>query len=522
MPTIQTPLRNAALRSAAQDIVNLGRTDAASIGKLVAAFSSTSAGASLDALKNGLLPPDQMLGIAQRGLTADAKNDLVALLGDAAFKGTLDATGINFLKAVAGLEPLRAGGVFGGAPIGSTAPVDNAATAAVGKMKEWIKNGSLERYYEAAIGLGDAGLKDEAMRIFNALPQIKPGSTAADFVKAGLWSSPPKGIEEMQKSARYLPGREVKVHTNVNSNLSAGRDFMTYDASGPVGITCRGTLIGEKNGKFLVEVEGKAEPLEVDKKDIYDLNHPHSYSPSCNYNDPFTKAKIAEAAIKMSDDVAKLDFTKMKTDGPSGAIGAIFGRGRSAEEMVEVQKRCFQQIHDVIHMKYDDGTANDPGRVSGDSNNAGRAAVKGRGVCTQQRQVMRDLAYPFSGIVGFDMFSVTGGVHRHTNRSAPAGDQLRSMASCAHDWLEVTFRPSMEMTVCDRTWRQCNMSLFEAYGPYGDRYPTQKAYDATPVPLAATDENLTGSITVDSYDKQFGDADHSGRQGHMTATGNNG
>ncbi|MBN2362334.1 MAG: hypothetical protein JXR83_22970 [Deltaproteobacteria bacterium] len=513
MPTINTYLRNHAIRSAAQDIVNVGQTDAASIGKLVAAFSSSPAGAQLADLRNGLLPPDQMLRIAQRGLTSDAKSDLLALLNDASFKNTLDATSLNFLKAVAGLEALRAGGVFGGAPVGATGSVDNAAKAAVAKMKEWIKSGVLDRYYEAAIDVGDASLKDEAMRVFKALPEIRPGSTAEDLVKAGLWSSAPKGLEELQKSARYLPGRQVKVETHVHADLNSGRNFMTYDANGPLGITCRATLVGEKGDNFLVQVEGKADPIEVSKDKVYELNHPHSYSPRCDYTHPFAKAKIAEAAIRMADDVAKLDFTKMKTDGPSGAVGAIFGRGRAAEEMVEVQKRCFKKIHDVVNMTYHKPSG--PGWVSGDSDNAGRAAIRGYGVCTEQRQVMRDIAYPFAGIVGFDMRSITGGVHRHTNRTWPMDRQLSTMASGAHDWIEVTFRPSMVMTVCDRTWQQCNKSLFEAYGPYGDRYPTDNAYDATQIDPSPTDVNLSGNISVRNYDLQFGDASTSGRQNHQ-------
>jgi hypothetical protein len=327
----------------------------------------------------------------------------------------------------------------------------------------------------------------------------------------------------MQTSARFLPGRQVKVFTNVKSDLKAGRDFMTFDAAGPRGITCRASLVGERGDNFIVKVEGKNEPIEVPKREVFELNNGHSFSPRCDYNDPFTKAKIAEAAIKMASDVAKLDFTKMKTEKKAGVLGAMFGRGDKAEEMVEVQKRCFKQVHDVIRMKYSDGAASrDPGRVSANGSNSGRAAVKGHGVCTDQRQVMRDLAYPFGEILGFDLRSVTGGVHRNTNRSAPMDQQLRSMSGGAHDWLEVTYRPSMTMTVCDRTWQQANMPLFEAYGPYGDRYPSSASYDSKPLVMKASDVNMSGDISVADYEQQFGDANRSGRQGHMTATGNNG
>jgi hypothetical protein len=515
MPGISVSLRNPAIAQAANRLVD-GKLNAATMGELVASFTKDAG----DALKSGRLPPDQMLPVAQRGLTDRNKEDLTALLGDAAFAAKLTPTASNFLKAVLGLEALRAGGVFEPAGVGV---VDKTpARAAVQTLKEWITSGKLQSYYDASIGLStaDAGLKDEALRVFGNLPKIAPGVSATDMVELGLWSVAPRGIERMQESARYITGRQVKVTTNVNANLNAGQEFMTYRADGPVGITARAKIVGEQGDNFLVLVEGKADPITVTKQSIIDLNHPHTYSPGTNYNDPFTKAKICEAALSMADDVAKLDFTKMKTAGRGGLLRGLLG-GQAAEEMVAVQMRCFQRVHDVIQMKYSDQSAyNDEARVSFNGDNSGRAAVRGHGVCTDQRQVMRDLAFPFGDLLGFDMRSVTGGVHRHTDRNAPMDQQLRSFSGGAHDWLEVTFRPSMKVTVCDRTWRQVNKPLFEAYGPYGDRYPSGPAYDAKQIAIADTDVRADGSVTVADYEKQFGDANTSGRQGHMTLTGN--
>ena len=50
----------------------------------------------------------------------------------------------------------------------------------------------------------------------------------ADFVKAGLWTLAPRGINEMEKTARYLPGRQVLCETNVFAKVPAEND-PTYD-----------------------------------------------------------------------------------------------------------------------------------------------------------------------------------------------------------------------------------------------------------------------------------------------------
>jgi hypothetical protein len=528
MPGLNVVLQSPTLTRAATAIAD-GKLTPAAMGELVAAFASTAAGAALDGLRSGRLPPDQMLPIAQRGLDTGARADLAKLMTDTGFTAKLNPAAANFLRAVLGTETLRAGGVFESVPV--AASDKSAVVAAVARMRDWISSGKLQKYYDAAIGLStaDASLKDEALRVFNALPAITPSVTAADMVSFGLWTAAPRNIEAMQTSARYMVGRQVKVKTNVNAQLppspwndpsGIGKKFMTYNEAGPVGITARAKIVGEQGDNFLVQVEGKNDPLSVPKKEVIDLNQPHTYSSRTDYNETFTKAKVCEAAIRMSDDVAKLDFASQKTN--SGGILRAALRG--SENMVAVQKRCFQEIHDVIQMKYSDASAyKDEARVGyGYNSSVGRAAVRGHGVCTDQRQVMRDLAFPFAHLIGVDMRSVTGGVHRHTDRNASMEQQLRSYSGGAHDWLEVTFRPSMEMTVCDRTWRQVNMSLFEAYGPNGDRYPSGPAYDAKQIDVSPTDIKADGSLTVAEYAKQFGDANTSGRQGHMTATGNQG
>ena len=56
-----------------------------------------------------------------------------------------------------------------------------------------------------------------------------------------------------------------------------------------------------------------------------------------DYTSKYMKAMFCEAALKTDELVKQLDFTKMKTEVAGGAIGAVFGRGASAQTMSEVQ-----------------------------------------------------------------------------------------------------------------------------------------------------------------------------------------
>jgi hypothetical protein len=528
MPTNLGNVANAQLKALAQGIVDGGqKPDGKTIGAIVAALGVDGQSQSvLDGLKSGALPPDQMLPVAQAALGKQpgSAKDLQALLAQPAFTAALDGTSLNFLRAAVGMEALRAGGTFGSAPV---VPQDvlNAQLGAVQKMKEWAQSGALQRYYDAYIDIGDVALKADAAKVFEALPTFAADASADDFVKAGIWAAAPRGIDVMQKSARYLPGRQLLVETNINANTGDYRGFLSYDANGPLGKTYRATMVGEQGDQFLVKVDGKNDPIAVPKARVYELNQPHFFAGEkfkedgtpvtandrwgvIDMTDPLTKAKVVEAAIAMADDVAKLDFTKMKTQGRG--IGAMFGGG-GAEEMTAVQRRCVKEIHDVIKMTYDnDGS---PGRVG--SGSRGRMATKGAGSCYTQAGVMLALLLPFRSAIGVDVQFISGGVYRNTKSSDPPAKQFSSYANQAHGWLQVTYRPKMETRIVDRTWRQPDHEMDRAYSVGGDRYPTTNNNDNVQ-PVSATDVNFTGDVSVQTYDRQFGVLGRDGRENHMS------
>jgi hypothetical protein len=504
-------------------------------------------------LKNGQLTPEQKLAIAKKGLDAGETADLKAILSDPAFASKLDPAAANFLKAIVGLEALKNVDHVDTRP---KVVADQASpqVQAANKLRELVKSGDIRKYYDAVIDAVDnPALKAEALELFKNLPVVKPGMSANDFVKAGLWTVAPRGVEEMQKSARYLPGRQLLVETTLHSKVPSRSDpnyeterkkIGEYDANGTRAVTYRATLVGEdpaNKNNFLVKVDGNDTPVSVTKASVFKHNQPHTlgrdwdgtsfiksdtlrelpYNSSrwkMDYADPLAKAKLCEIALKMDEFVQKLDFTKTKTEGAGGHL-AVFGRGETAKAMVELQKSCVEVVFRSIDMKYprdDHQPFTDPGRAPDSVGDVARQAIRGTGMCVQQSTVFGGLLTPFMDVLGCDGQYRSGNCFRNIrgatdNVYAPDG-------ASGHGWWQVTFRPSMEMTVTDRTWNQVNLTLDRAYGfPYGDRYANRNIEGFVPADPKPTDVNVSGEISVQTMERQFSRAGD-GRENHISHT----
>jgi hypothetical protein len=531
MPRIQ----DSGLRNLVSNLVNENRNDPSvkvdagvldQIVSLVGDRWFRSSDSVADTLSRGNLMPEEKLALAKKGLDSDEKADVQALLDDPDFSALLDPVSTNFLKALIGIEPLRAIDTVGGAgrvdAVGTVTASPEAK--AVSKLKEVMKSGQLKAYYDAAIGIGDASLKTEALALFEALPTISTAATAQDFVDAGLWTTAPRGIEKMQNSARYLPGRQLICPAKVNTDTGDTANFLAWDDNGQDALTYRATLVGDSGDNFLIKIDGKDDPISVPKADIYARNQPHVMEgesitvngKTANYADPLLKAKIAEAAIKMDELVGQLDFTKLETETTGGAIGALFSRGSTPKKRSEIQRKCVGIIHDVIDMKYrKPATTSEPGRDGG--RDVGRLAVKGVGVCNEQAGVMAGLLAPFADQLGFDVAVMSGGVYRKVRSSDSAEKQFNTFKRPAHSWLQVTYRPTMEMRIIDRTWQQKDKTADKAYSKWGDRYPSSYGYGLQLAKPTATDTNFSGDVTTTTADRQFGDQGVDGRDNHMSS-----
>lgn len=495
-------------------------------------------------LQGGALTPEQKLAIAKGGLDATETADLKALLADAAFAGKLEPVAQNFLKAIVGLEQLKNIDTLDTRPkvlADQSAPSVQAAN----KLRDLVKTGELRKYYDVMIGAVDnPALKATAEALFSALPVVKPGMSADDFVKAGLWTVAPRGVDEMQKSARYLPGRQVLVETTVHASVparsaagyeDARKNVGTYDAKGVTAVTYRGTLVGEdpaNKKNFLVKVDGAAQPVSVTKASIFSHNQPHQLAAryiksetnrdlpyngdrwKMDYAEPLAKAKLCEIALLMDEHVKQLDFAKTKTD-PAGGQLAVFGRGATAKKMVDLQKACVEIVFRAIDMKYPESKPfKDPGRAPDSLANVARQAIRGTGMCVQQSTVFGGLLTPFMDVLGVDGQYRSGNCFR--NIKGATKNVFAPDYETGHGWWQVTFRPSMEVTVTDRTWNQVNLALDSAYGfPYGDRYANTDIIGFSAAPTKPSDVNVSGEVTVATVDRQFSKVGD-GRENHIS------
>jgi hypothetical protein len=526
MPIQTKPLRTLAAQLSAQRRADANakasREVVEQILAIVGSTRSLSRATVAQRLRSAALTPEAKLSLVKSGLTATEAADVKALLANARLAQMFDASGTNLLKALVGLEPLRPDSfqlVAPPEPPKVALNADAAALAAVRKFREVMGQGKLSAYYDAAIGIGDANLKDEALRLFEALPKLNGATTAAELVAYGLWTHKPKGLDQLEKAARYLPGRQILAPTTVHSNAFDADKFLSYlpeAQGGRPAVTYRATLVGEKDDDFLVKVDGKAEPLAISKEKIYDLNQPHQFqgdqvqlSGMVDYTSAFMKAKLAEAAIKIDPLVAQLDYTKAQVK--SGGLSSWFGFG-SSQKTSEIQRRCVKTIHDVIDMVYPDGeTEQAPGRYRG--RDAGRNAVKGSGVCYQQATVMLGMINPFRQALGVDVQFISGSVYRNVRTP----DQ-NPFGAGGHGWLQITYRPSMEMRICDRTWNHADHPVDRAYSRWGDRYPAGAYEKRAVTKVKDSDLNFSGKVSAATFERQFGVQGQDGRENHMTIT----
>jgi hypothetical protein len=139
--------------------------------------------------------------------------------------------------------------------------------------------------------------------------------------------------------------------------------------------------------------------------------------------------------------------------------------------------------------------------------------VKGTGVCYQQATVMLGMINPFRQALGVDVQFISGSVYRNV-RSA---DQ-NPFGAGGHGWLQITYRPSMEMRICDRTWNQADHPVDRAYSRWGDRYPAGAYEKRAVTQVKDSDLNFSGKVSAATFERQFGVQGQDGRENHMTIT----
>lgn len=462
------------------------------------------------------LPRAEQVAMARRQLDAKGRADLTTILNDPDLKTRLAPETAKLLSAVLGASELEISQAALQAVAGGPG---NPQAEAVKKMKQLITTGKLRDYYDAAIGaVNNPTLAAEAKALFAALPAITPTSHAADMVKMGYWTVAPRGIEQVLELPRYVPGRQVIVETTVdstwhgNSNdfstwAAADAKFLTYMEGGSRWRTYKAVLTGENGDNFLVKVEGREQPIEIPKREVYKWNQPYEYGGGygggTSYEDPFMKAKLAEAAICMDPLVQQLDFTNTgpkKNDGLLVAFGSN-AKLRSSEQILEA---CATIVHDSIDMVY--SSNGQPARSGGGG--SGRMAIRGVGACNSHARVMFDLLLPFQNSLGLDL-QFHGGP---TYTNARDNDNI-ARGGGGHCWISWTMRANLKHMVTDLTWNQPAYSLGLAYSRFGGRAPQPSG---TMRPVEAKDVDMSGTPRAIGYDASVADKESGGRSNHKS------
>jgi hypothetical protein len=343
-----------------------------------------------------------------------------------------------------------------------------------------------------------------ALDFFNALPAITPQTSPEHLVRIGAISRIPLGLDKVYATPRYVVGRPLLVHAPINTQFTPRTDFLKYKEDGPTAITYRATLRGEEGEFFWVDIDGASKPVKILKSDVAILNQPQTLADTktsvqgiaIDYNDPWMKACVYQGYTHLAPLIHDLDFNSAFSTHKDGSVD-ILSRGK----VLELQERALKTLHNMVHMTYGYG-----------SGSAGELALHGKGVCFQQSTVLLALLAPFTQVLGLELQFIDGKNFRHgwkPGQPAFGGD---------HGWLAVTFRPSMQKRVSDRTWQDPSMSLDRAYSYHGDRYPLRLQLLGSGTqqePLRDSDIACTEKLKIARVKRLYGDKGVHGRDHHQ-------
>jgi hypothetical protein len=294
-----------------------------------------------------------------------------------------------------------------------------------------------------------------------------------------------------------------------------------------------------------------------------------------DYDSPLMKAKVAEAAIKMDRLVGQLDFTQ---EGKRGLFGFGRSTAGQALQLQMKCVRVIHDAVVMRYSAPPDAKEKKWGGEWSERSDSGRQAIRGVGVCNEQGGVTTGLLNPFLNALGVDAQVINGGVYRDvssrvvraleqvaraqgmevgkdTNQRPLPGtawaqaqgarvsrgqleqvvaelkaydgpnkdrvaaalkdlDPFNPFASGGHTWIQLTYRPSGDMRVLDRTWANAgDLEIGAAYSRRGDRYPSRvdgepyswgkQSSELAPAPnlkpLSSTDVNFTGKQKTAVY-----------------------
>jgi hypothetical protein len=309
------------------------------------------------------------------------------------------------------------------------------ARQAVDRLRDLVTGDDFAAHAAVDRATGEL-VHSDARSIFSALPVVSPQTTIEELIEHGLLVAPPRGLMRALGVPRYRRGRELFVRTRVShKGMDKHQPVGGFADDAPEGFTHRAVLVAEREGQFLVELEGAREPLAIARESVFSWNEPTSWAPTgvsfsgvqIDYNDPLMRAHVCAAYIDLSADLERLDF------------------GGDAETVLKLQAQLVRRLSRRVAMDY-------IGRGNGYTGPRAAALLSGgQGVCFVQRAAAAALLAPFSRTLAFDM-------------QVALGRTLR--LGVPHGFLVLTLRPSLARYVVDPAWGEPLTDLRVAFfGP---------------------------------------------------------
>ena len=289
------------------------------------------------------------------------------------------------------------------------------------------------------------------------------------LVRCGAWSDVPTGFYKMLESPRFFPGRRVLVKAQVCTNSSSDT-FLQYDAHhlGQPHTTWRAhivRLIGATGVEVALEAcTGGIHTMIVSRKEIEEWNQRHQFPRGVgtkvlfedglwvDYHRPLTKAKLWEIGCLLAPLAKAIDFTRL-------------------DDCVELQKQVVETVYRAIDMNTFQRDENDELTADGEharaqsrycGDNIARFACGGQGHCHTVTSTLAAMLLPWCDLFGIDL-KYRGGCTIHN-------DGALCDSTESHQWLECTFRPTMESVVLDcykedrrRDGQYINLPISRAY-----------------------------------------------------------
>eukprot|EP00927_Polykrikos_kofoidii_P049380 TRINITY_DN43444_c0_g1_i1.p1 TRINITY_DN43444_c0_g1~~TRINITY_DN43444_c0_g1_i1.p1 ORF type:complete len:973 (+),score=143.50 TRINITY_DN43444_c0_g1_i1:171-2921(+) len=352
---------------------------------------------------------------------------------------------------------------------------------------------ALPYLYACYLGRGSVSARPLLTRMFAALPQLEPGLGSEDLVAGGLWQ--PEEAELLSvhvspgvlTSPRYFPGRRVAVGSRCVSPLVADGLRALPPSAGEGRFEVRTPLariVAARGPDIVVRIETVVggdtfRELVVPRSRLAEQNNPTIFKPTrcgrgivledgvrCNWSSALMRARLAELSVALAAVVQRLPArAEVKP-------GEISTEGDSCLFLQREAVKVFRRHLNVTCLY--DGV--DRQRFS--TGDAEKLMTFGCCHCHGLTSIMAAALLPFSQLLGIDV-RYTGGFHAQDSDLEVNNDVER------HQWLELTFRPSMQTFVCDLTLAGCPVDgprwhpewlLMPVAEAIGGEYPRGRLY----------------------------------------------